>query len=667
MMRPLSSLAALAALLMLSAPAGAQSLFTDASGRSADSTAMSSTLAAAPPATLRQRQALLNLGVAAGLAGSRSADAAGTLELELFPGLTVTATPEQRSTAANGATIWSGSVVGDKFGHAVLVINGADVTGSVFANNRVFEIRPLGQGRHRIREVDQTALPDEHNDFREATVAPTPLPMPKASPTQKATSGFGAVSPDASAQATASRVTLLALFTPQAKAASYNIVDEISLAVAVSNLIYNRSGMPVQLDLVGIRQFDGVNDDGDLETILDTVTGNATIEGWRNTVQADLVTILSEASAGFCGLAWLNPAAPQAYSSVVRSCAIDNLSFPHEIGHNLGARHDRFVDPSSVTTAYNFGYVDLTARVRTVMAYNNACTDRGFNCTRVGYFSSASLSLNGRPLGATSGLQTDNARAISERAPTAANFRAGTPPTLVIPQSGMWWNAAQSGRGYAIEYYPSTGNLYFGGFLYGANGSAAWYVTACALSGGNCTGQLDAWTGGSSLTSSAGPGLSKVGSVGQLTLAFSSATTGAMSWPGGSVALSRFPIEGTDGSLTPDLNGAVQNGWYYAASELGSGWFFEVQQGSPNRIFALAYMYNGAGEPTWYLASGAMTNSTTFEGRLSEFAGGSPITAAPTPPATVADRGAVSVQFSASRTARVTLPTRQITLTRFGL
>ncbi|MGG2334348.1 M12 family metallo-peptidase, partial [Salmonella enterica] len=86
---------------------------------------------------------------------------------------------------------------------------------------------------------------------------------------------------------------------------------------------------------------------------------------------------ISEVSDAYCGLAWLTPGAASAYSSIVRSCAISNLSFPHEIGHNLGARHDRYVDPSSSTTAYNFGYVDTAARVRTIMAYNNACSDAG--------------------------------------------------------------------------------------------------------------------------------------------------------------------------------------------------------------------------------------------------------------------------------------------------
>lgn len=657
------SAASLLALIFAAAPAAAQSLFLEETGRSA----ASDTAGTPAPRSLRQRDLLLNLGVAAGLAGGRSTDAvSGTLELGLFPGLTVTATPEQRSTAANGAIVWTGGVAGDKFGHAVLVVNGADVTGSVIANNQVFEIRPLGQGRHRIVEIDQAAFPAEHDDFREDPASPPPLPRPKAAPAAKAVSGMGRAVTD-SPQAT-SRVTLLALYTPEAKAASYNIIDEIGLAVAVSNQAYARSGMGVQLDLVGIRQYTGITDNGDLNTILDSVTGNSTIEGWRNTAQADLVTMMSEVSTAYCGLAWLSPGAASAYSSIVRSCAISNLSFPHEIGHNLGARHDRYVDPSTSTTAYNYGYVDRSARVRTIMAYNNDCSDSGFNCTRVAYFSSPSLTLNGRPLGVAlgAGLATDNARAISERSTVATNFRTGTPPTLVIPQTGMWWNSAQGGRGYAVEYYPDTGNLFFGGFLYTDSGSSTWYVSTCALSGASCNGTLYAYAGGSTLTSSTASGVGQTGSVGQLALAFSDSANGTMTWPGGTIGLARYPIDGTDGSLTPDLNGSVQNGWYYSTSEGGSGWFFEVQSASPNRMFALAYMYNAAGQPTWYLATGAMTTTTTFEGRLTEYAGGGSLTGVATPPSSTADRGAVTVRFATNRTARVTLPTRSLTLTRYG-
>jgi hypothetical protein len=68
---------------------------------------------------------------------------------------------------------------------------------------------------------------------------------------------------------------------------------------------------------------------------------------------------------------------------------VTNYSMHHESGHNMGLHHDRYVDPIAPASQYHFGYVNTTAscRIRTVMAYNNQCTDSGFSCTRVNYFS----------------------------------------------------------------------------------------------------------------------------------------------------------------------------------------------------------------------------------------------------------------------------------------
>ena len=39
-----------------------------------------------------------------------------------------------------------------------------------------------------------------------------------------------------------------------------------------------------------------------------------------------------------------------AYSVVERSCATATLTFPHEVGHNMGANHDAFVAVNGVRT-----------------------------------------------------------------------------------------------------------------------------------------------------------------------------------------------------------------------------------------------------------------------------------------------------------------------------
>jgi len=61
---------------------------------------------------------------------------------------------------------------------------------------------------------------------------------------------------------------------------------------------------------------------------------------------------------------------------------VSNLSLHHEMGHNMGLRHDRYVDPTP-GVGYNHGYVNRTAgcHIRSVMAYNNDCADHGSYCT----------------------------------------------------------------------------------------------------------------------------------------------------------------------------------------------------------------------------------------------------------------------------------------------
>lgn len=73
-----------------------------------------------------------------------------------------------------------------------------------------------------------------------------------------------------------------------------------------------------------------------------------------------------------------------------------NLSFHHEMGHNMGLRHDNYVDPTGKGSKnYNHGYSNLKAKMRTVMAYNNECVSKGFNCTRINWFSSAKIKATG--------------------------------------------------------------------------------------------------------------------------------------------------------------------------------------------------------------------------------------------------------------------------------
>jgi hypothetical protein len=173
----------------------------------------------------------------------------------------------------------------------------------------------------------------------------------------------------------------------------------------------------------------------------------------------------------------------------------------------------------------------------------------GINCGAIcsaGFTSSTSVTLTANPSagsvfdgwsGACSGtgaciLTMSQARLI------IANFSLVGSATSFQPESGLWWNASESGRGFNIEVQDSL--LLFSGYLYDRTGAAQWYVAQGPYShtGHEFRGSLLAFRGGQCMGCSySAP--SSLPSPGELILRFSTASSGTLFWPGGAVSISR--------------------------------------------------------------------------------------------------------------------------------
>ena len=114
---------------------------------------------------------------------------------------------------------------------------------------------------------------------------------------------------------------------------------------------------------------------------------------------------------------------------------------PHELGHVMGLRHDRHVDPVNEPFPYSHGYVNRRAfergapsesRWSTIMAYQDQCHQFNFSCPHVLRYSNPDqlhpvsldpLGVAGdEPTGATDG-PADAVRSLNETRATVARYR----------------------------------------------------------------------------------------------------------------------------------------------------------------------------------------------------------------------------------------------------
>jgi hypothetical protein len=128
-------------------------------------------------------------------------------------------------------------------------------------------------------------------------------------------------------------------------------------------------------------------------------------------------------------------------------------------------------------------------------------------------------------------------------APTNFPGQTGTLQTSFTPQAGFWFNPAESGRGYVIEIHGS--NLFIGGFMYDTNGNAIWYASgpAAMVNGTTYINKWEQYGGGQTLTGNYVAPTIVNSDVGALTIQFTSATSGMLTLPTGTVIpISRFPF-----------------------------------------------------------------------------------------------------------------------------
>lgn len=349
-----------------------------------------------------------------------------SLTLNLFDDALVTAERTSHEPTSDGGILWHGRIIGQPLSQVTLLVRDGQLWGNIRWPLAVYAVRPLGpNGLHLVEQINEGgfAEPPDDSVWDSSLVPPQNNRIP---------------------QENGSVIDVLVAYTPSVRQAlggdTAAVQALLDLIVAETNTSYANSDITQRIRLVHSVEV-AYTEAGPSNSLTDLTRLSNTSDGFldevhalRDTYGADVVHLMYE--NGDCGYGYIF--APFSISS--RLCAATNLTFAHELGHNMGARHDWYMDavagnPNGYTG--NHGYVYPPGQWRTVMAYNNLCSALGTSCTRLAYWSNPAKFYNAAPMGVWEGTSTacatnntanppcdaDNRLTLNRTALTVSNWR----------------------------------------------------------------------------------------------------------------------------------------------------------------------------------------------------------------------------------------------------
>jgi hypothetical protein len=333
--------------------------------------------------------------------------------------------------------VWRGTVEGTGALVTLMWWPSGRMAGTVRHDGHIHAIRHMGgqnSGLYAIVDMAEERMPSEHAAITEhpgqhtdASVVRPPAseskrqrllalaarPAPMKAKTESAAKG-GSPSKDIV-------IDVIVAYTKSAASHYTDIQHElVDLAIEEANESFRMSNLGnIKLRLAHAYQTDYVEKGTHFDHVwrfADKGDGYMDeIHGLRDKYHADVAVLIVDDANG-CGLSTRVFAdEDEAFSVVHHACAATTYSLAHEIGHLIGARHDRNVDATPTPFAYGHGYVNGT-KWRDIMSYKESCD----GCSRLPVWSGPNVMVNGEPAGS---VDLDNARVIREHAARVAGFR----------------------------------------------------------------------------------------------------------------------------------------------------------------------------------------------------------------------------------------------------
>lgn len=396
------------------------------------STTLLATLAGCTTPRAGTRQVVTATGRAGITPGALQGGAAAQITLRAPDGRTFNLVRDRQERIGEAGTVWQGHIADTALSSATIVENKGAIAGTIFAPDGTYRLRSDPGGTIFIDRIDSGRF------------------LREAEPTRRSGLRNDSADPalDTCASDSGDQIDIMVVYTDDARAAAGSTAAmeaEVYLAVSLSNQSYANSNVNQRLRLVHVAEVayaetgntttDKTRLKGKTEGFLDQV------HALRDSFGADSVMMIASQYSNACGESFImspvgNAFEDSAFGVVDRNCSTANLSFPHELGHQMSARHDWASDPTDNSPFhFNHGY-RIPSAWRTVMAY--PCSS-STPCPRLTYFSNPNVSISGTPSGVSTEPQpTDNAQTLNLTALTVANFRCSSPSRNDVWAKDRW-------------------------------------------------------------------------------------------------------------------------------------------------------------------------------------------------------------------------------------
>lgn len=338
--------------------------------------------------------------------------AQASFQLTLSPGQDILL--HQTSRVERGDT-WTmnAKIQGSSTGYGFFHFNGEYLTAKIHLDDQVYHLMPKGNQYWnwevvdlRILDQDSTSCIEE-DTHEEDSHEERPIPASTEPPAGNST------------------IDVIVIYSENYASQFSNdaglLQAEVDTRIAEANQIYQNSGIGIDLVLLhhqAVDMPDNLSSGGDVDNY-------SIATQLREDYGADLVAFWNvNGSAGSAQN--YSGSSSNAYSTAKKSRVQSGYTFVHEIGHNMGAKHDRqtYIDQgrgSELTqSAYKYGLSFDT--YRSVMSYDNCSTS---SCDRIMNFTNPDVLYQGVRTGIPVG-ETDpanNARRLNDTRATMAQFR----------------------------------------------------------------------------------------------------------------------------------------------------------------------------------------------------------------------------------------------------